>query len=172
MDTFHAMFWFDFFIFGCAYFALCNGFIQAVLLMSVFERRLSFQMFYFVKNNHMIILKWSWGPGCTVSFTGGALVLQGLWWSTSTDHVVKHLVFLHLVNNSWKNKQANLYWMPAQSQFLLTSFKIKLSFKTQLEDWIFVPPTGHANWWYKSLHQYCYCSVKIFISAVFWKSHF
>ena len=166
------MFWFDFFIFGCAYFALCNGFIQAVLLMSVFERRLSFQMFYFVKNNHMNILKWSWGPGCTVSFTGGALVLQGLWWSTSTDHVVKHLVFLHLVNNSWKNKQANLYWMPAQSQFLLTSFKIKLSFKTQLEDWIFVPPTGHANWWYKSLHQYCYCSVKIFISAVFWKSHF
>ena len=31
-----------------------QGFIQAVLLMSIFERRLSFQMLYFMKNDHKI----------------------------------------------------------------------------------------------------------------------
>ena len=34
-----------------------QGFIQADLLISVFERRLSFRMLYFVKNNHKIILQ-------------------------------------------------------------------------------------------------------------------
>ena len=48
-----------------------QGFIQAVLLMSVFEIRLSFQMLYFVKDDHKTILKWSWGSGVTVSFAAG-----------------------------------------------------------------------------------------------------
>ena len=34
-----------------------QGFIQAVLLISVFERRLSFRMLYFVKKDHKIILQ-------------------------------------------------------------------------------------------------------------------
>ena len=34
-----------------------QGFIQAVLLMSVFERRLSHRILYFVKNDHKIILQ-------------------------------------------------------------------------------------------------------------------
>ena len=33
-------------------------FIQAVLLLSVFERRLSFWISYFMKNDHKIILQW------------------------------------------------------------------------------------------------------------------
>ena len=46
--------------------------------MSIFERRLSFQMLYFMKNNQKIILQWSWGPGGTVvPFT------MGLWQSPS-----------------------------------------------------------------------------------------
>ena len=35
-------------------------FIQAVLLISVFERRLSFRMLYFVKKDHKIILQKGW----------------------------------------------------------------------------------------------------------------
>ena len=33
-----------------------QGFILAVLLMSVFKRRLSFQTLYFVKNDHKLAL--------------------------------------------------------------------------------------------------------------------
>lgn len=36
---------------------LLQGFIQAVLLMTVFVKRLSFQMLDFVKNNNKIILQ-------------------------------------------------------------------------------------------------------------------
>ena len=50
-------------------------FIQAVLLMSVFEQRLSFQMFYFMISNPEIIVKCRWGSGSSVSSTVGS------WWS-------------------------------------------------------------------------------------------
>ena len=33
----------------------CQGFIQAVLLMPIFKRRLSFQMLYFVKKDYKIV---------------------------------------------------------------------------------------------------------------------
>ena len=46
---------------------LGQGFLQAVLLMSVFERRLSFQMFNFVKSDHEIILKCKWASGSPVT---------------------------------------------------------------------------------------------------------
>ena len=48
-----------------------QGFIQAVLLMSVFGRRLSIRMLYFMKNNHKIIPQGRWGSGGTVSFAAG-----------------------------------------------------------------------------------------------------
>ena len=50
-----------------------QGFIQAVLLMSSFERRLSFRMLYFVEKNDKIILNRSWGPG----IMGGESALSG-----------------------------------------------------------------------------------------------
>ena len=31
--------------------------------MSIFERKLSFKMLYFIKNDHKIILQWSCGSG-------------------------------------------------------------------------------------------------------------
>ena len=34
-----------------------HAFVQAVLLMPNFEQRLSFRMFYFMKNDHKIIVK-------------------------------------------------------------------------------------------------------------------
>ena len=56
--------------------------IQAVLLMSVFEKRLSFRTLYFVKNVPKIILKWKWGFGDAVNSAAGlcrALVrIQGV----------------------------------------------------------------------------------------------
>ena len=39
--------------------------------MSVFEKRLSSQMLYFVKKNHQIILQWSWGSRGTLTVTAG-----------------------------------------------------------------------------------------------------
>ena len=44
-----------------------QGFIQAVLFMSVFEQRLSFQMIYFKKNHHEIVVKCRWGSGGALS---------------------------------------------------------------------------------------------------------
>ena len=38
-----------------------QGFIQAVSLTSIFLRKWRFQMLYFVKNDHKIILQWRWG---------------------------------------------------------------------------------------------------------------
>ena len=51
-------------------------FIQAVLLMSIFEM-LYFRMLYFKKKDHKIIPQWRWGSGGTVSFVAGP------WWSPS-----------------------------------------------------------------------------------------
>ena len=50
-------------------------FIQAVLLMSVFEQRLSFPMVYFMKNNPRIIVKCEWGSRGAVS------IAMDSWWS-------------------------------------------------------------------------------------------
>ena len=50
-----------------------QGFIQAVLLMLIFEKRLSFRMLYFVEKDHKIILNISWGPG----IMGGESALSG-----------------------------------------------------------------------------------------------
>ena len=41
--------------------------MQAVLLMSVFEQRLSFQTFYFITSDLRIIVKCRWGSGGSVS---------------------------------------------------------------------------------------------------------
>ena len=50
-----------------------QAFIGAVLLMAVFELRSSFQMFYFLKNDHKIIVKCRWRSLDAVSST------MGLW---------------------------------------------------------------------------------------------
>ena len=47
-------------------------FIQEVLLMAVFEQRLSFQMFYFMTKNPEITLKYSWVSGGAVSSAVGS----------------------------------------------------------------------------------------------------
>ena len=52
-----------------------QAFIQALLLMSVFEQRLSFWMFYFMKNDSKIIVKCRWGSGGDISS------VVGWWWS-------------------------------------------------------------------------------------------
>ena len=44
-------------------------FIQAILLMFVFEQRLSFQMIYFKTNDHEITVKCKWGSGGALSST-------------------------------------------------------------------------------------------------------
>ena len=44
-----------------------QAFIQVVLLMSVFQQRLSFQLFYFMTNNHKTIVKCGWESGAAVS---------------------------------------------------------------------------------------------------------
>ena len=49
-----------------------QGIIQAVLFMSVFEQRLSFQMIYFKKNHHEIIVKCRWGSGGALSSAGSS----------------------------------------------------------------------------------------------------
>ena len=53
-------------------YATFQGFIQVVLLMSVFEQRLSFRMFYFMTNDHEVIVKCRWGSGGAVSFAAGS----------------------------------------------------------------------------------------------------
>ena len=52
-------------------------FIQAVLLMLVFERRLSFRMLYFMKNVNKIILICRWGFGDAVNSTAGLWQIPG-----------------------------------------------------------------------------------------------
>ena len=51
--------------------------------MSVFEKRLSFQKLYFVKNNNKIVLQRRWRSGDAVSFAAGP------WWSPSGGSGVK-----------------------------------------------------------------------------------
>ena len=46
--------------------------MQAVLLMSVFEQRLSFQTFYFITSDLRIIVKCRWGSGGFVSSAVGS----------------------------------------------------------------------------------------------------
>ena len=57
-------------------------FIQEVLVMSIFEQRSSFQMFYFMVNTHKITIKYKWGSEGAVSSavgSGGTLVsVQGV----------------------------------------------------------------------------------------------
>ena len=48
-----------------------QAFIQAVLLVSVFEQRLSFRLFCFMKNDREIILRCGWGFGGAVSSSCG-----------------------------------------------------------------------------------------------------
>ena len=62
-----------------------QAFIQAVLLMSVFEQRSSFQMFYFMTNNHEVIEKFRWVSGGTVSSAVHS------WWSLGGVLEVKAL---------------------------------------------------------------------------------
>ena len=40
--------------------------------MSVFEQRLTFRMFYFMTNDHQIIVKYRLGSGCAVSSAVGS----------------------------------------------------------------------------------------------------
>ena len=49
-----------------------QAFIQAVLLVSVFEQRLSFRLFCFMKNDREIILRCGWGFGGAVSSAAGS----------------------------------------------------------------------------------------------------
>ena len=49
-----------------------QAFIQAVLLMSVFEQILSFWMLYFMTNDHEVIVKCKWGSGGVVSSAVGS----------------------------------------------------------------------------------------------------
>ena len=46
-----------------------QGFIQPIILMFIFERRLNFRTMYFVKNDHKFALYWGWGSAVIVSFT-------------------------------------------------------------------------------------------------------
>ena len=57
-------------------------FIQAILLMPIFERRLSFRIVYFAKNIHKIILKCRWRPGDVVNSA------DSLWQSLGEDQGV------------------------------------------------------------------------------------
>ena len=50
---------------------LHQAFIQALLLISAFEQRLSFLMFYFVKNDLKIIVKCMCEAGVDVSSEAG-----------------------------------------------------------------------------------------------------
>ena len=59
----------------CTNFLVRQELIQALLLMFLFEQRLSFWMFCFMKNDHKIIVKWRWGAGGDVSSAAG------WWWS-------------------------------------------------------------------------------------------
>ena len=52
-----------------------GAFLQAVLLMSICEQRLRFQMFYFLKNHHKIIVKCRWRSQST------AISTMGSWWN-------------------------------------------------------------------------------------------
>ena len=47
---------------------LGQEFLQAVLLMFVFERRPIFEMWYFLKNDHETILKCKWVSASAVNF--------------------------------------------------------------------------------------------------------
>ena len=49
-----------------------QAFIQAVLLVSVFEQRLSFRLFCFMENDREIILRCGWGFGGAVSSAAGS----------------------------------------------------------------------------------------------------
>ena len=48
-----------------------QGFIQPILLMSVFERRLSLRMLYFVKNDFKIVLQCPTVSGGSENFAAG-----------------------------------------------------------------------------------------------------
>ena len=85
-------------------FSYDQGFFQAALLMSIFERRLSFQMLYFLKNNHKIVLQWMWGSGSTVSFTTSSWLCPS---GCSGDKAPEkcYAFYVWRVNNSLKLKK-------------------------------------------------------------------
>ena len=56
-----------------------QAFIQALLLMPIFEQRLSFLMFYFMKNDHKIIVKYRRGRGQRYCKLHSALIVEP-WW--------------------------------------------------------------------------------------------
>ena len=49
-----------------------QAFTEAVLLMSVFEQRLSFRILYFMTNGHVIIVKCRWVSGDALSSVVGS----------------------------------------------------------------------------------------------------
>ena len=127
-----------------------QGFIQAVLIMSVFEGRLRFRMSYFIKDENKIILQWMWRSRGTVIFVAGP------WQSLSGGSGGKaserfYLFHKWKVNNSLKIErkyskfihlectlEANLFLCALKPNFM------KIEFQTHLEYWVFctVYPTS------------------------------
>ena len=73
-------------------------FIQAILLMPILERRLSFGILYFAKNIHKIILKCRWRSGDAVNSAAG------LWQGPGEDSRGKPPGKLWLLYIWWTNK--------------------------------------------------------------------
>ena len=106
---------------------------QAVLLISVFEQRMSFQMFYFMENNRGIIGKCWWGSESAVSFTvfswrspswvSGGKASENFWlfyiWRANEQVKIEEI------------KQAKLFSIQVRCQSLCKYFKIKF-----YEDWV------------------------------------
>ena len=127
---------------------MCFFFIQVLLLMSVFEQRLSFWMLYFMKNGHKIIMKCRWG-----SQDDDVSSAVCWWWTSDSGSGEKAPEkFRGQLKDkySWKQKKPSklIYfeWKLDVSMFLyaLKWIFIKIKFENS-EDWVFLPPTGHQN---------------------------
>ena len=107
-----------------------QGFIQAVLPMSIFEKRLSFRMVYFMKNDHKIILQWKWGSG------GNVNVVVGPWWSPSGGSGGKASDLImsgwYIIANNRKEHSRLIYFeCKLRANFFWYASKIKF-----YEDWV------------------------------------
>ena len=100
---------------------------QAVLLISVFEQRMSFQMFYFMEDNRGIIVECRWGSESPVSSTAfswrspswvsGGKAFENFWlfytWRANEQVKIEEI------------KQAKLFSIQVRCQYLCKYFKIK-----------------------------------------------
>ena len=129
-----------------------RAFIQAVLLMFVFEQRLSFQMFYFIKKQSRNYFKMQMEVWMCCKLRSWFIAEP--WWG------FRFWPFYIWKANEQvkieKTQQAKLFWIQVRHQSLFKCFKIKFH-----EDWFwkpsyniefFVPSIGHQIAWINSWH--------------------